>query len=291
MKMLIIFVAAISGCISGTNTQAQPSQGGSASYLCVGMEYSQRFGDCPGCKVDATKMSDLMKGKMGYRGEVLISAEATKDAVVKKLKEGIESTPEDGLFLFFYSGHGGQEFLGGKEPDGADRDDEFLCLYDTYMLDDEIWEIVSKCRGRVFLYFDACHSATMYRSVASERKMKDLGTGATALAVNIVDLAVTTGFTFRPERMVKARASSLGRAVQSPRILCWSGCKEREYSYGGSNGGTLTTAVVYCWQRGRSYESLWESAVKLVNAMQQGAQNPVQTRVGDGFPKDMEAFR
>ena len=34
-------------------------------------------------------------------------------------------------------------------------------------LDDEIWEIVSKCKGRVFMYFDACHSATMYRSVAS----------------------------------------------------------------------------------------------------------------------------
>ena len=169
-KNVIIAAAVVSGCLNTGNPPNGDAQVSPANvrYLCVGMESSKRFGSCPGCEKDATSLSHLLSSKLGYTGDTLVSSQATKASVVDKLKRGVESTPEDGLFMFLYSGHGGQEKLGGAERDGSDNYDEYLCLYDTYMLDDEIWEIVSKCKGRVFMYFDACHSATMYRSVSSE---------------------------------------------------------------------------------------------------------------------------
>lgn len=289
MKSLIIIAAVISGCF---NSAIGPSYG-STSYLCVGMERSARFGECPGCALDAKRLSNLMANEFGYAGEVLISEQATKDVVVSKLKEGIERTPADGLFLFFYSGHGGQEALGGKEPDGADRKDEYLCLYDKHMLDDELWEIISKCKGRVFLYFDACHSATMYRSVAAE--IRDIVKGenpgtAKAMVIKGSDLITSKGFLFSPGKFVKARALSADGAKSPSGILCWSGCEETEYSYGSSSGGTMTSAVMYGWKKGRTYKSLWDSTSRLVESMQPG-QNPVQTYIGTGFKDGMEAFK
>jgi hypothetical protein len=248
------------------------------------MEKSQRFGECLGCEIDARHLSYLMSQIFGYNGTTLISEQATKAAVVAKLKEGIECTGEDGLFLFFYSGHGGQEHLGYKEPNGADRMDEYLCLYDSHMLDDEIWDIVSRCRGRVFLYFDACHSATMYRTVSKVSLKEGV---ANALSFYPDQLVRSSGFTFRP-RQTFARALSWDK--DSARILCWSGCKEIEYSYGGSRGGFLTISVLNGFKKGISYGELWARAHNSVKEMEP-SQNPVQTYIGGGFTSDMEAFR
>ena len=293
MIMAILAAVAVSGCV---NTGDNITDVGACDecmalksntrYLCVGMEYSKRFGSCPGCELDAKRLTSLMKNKYGYKGDMLISDQATKSAVVKKLKEGIMATPENGLFLFFYSGHGGQESLGGQEPDGADKMDEYLCLYDSHMLDDEIWAIVSQCKGRVFMYFDACHSATMYRSVGDELKV---GNKRRAEALSADKLIKSAGFTFRPEKFVGATALTSEGAKASPRILCWSGCKEKEYSYGGSKGGMLTTAVINNWKKGRSYGTLWYYASKDVNKSEP-TQNPVQTYVG-GFTVGLEAFK
>lgn len=293
MKTAIVLAAALSGCVNIATNDPSPGSGvdaGKVYYLCVGMETSQRFGSCPGCKTDANRLSCLLTSKYKYSGDTLISDKATKEAVVEKLKAGIDKTPEDGLFLFLYSGHGGQEFLGGKEPDGSDREDEFLCLYDTYMMDDEIWDIVSKCRGRVFLYFDACHSATMYRSVAYDiGGLVSKKKGASALGLDQKALVRTKGFSFRPDKFATAHSMGVDDNRVSPRILCWSGCKESEYSYGSNSGGVLTTGLINGWKGGMSYGALWDQACEWVKS-KEPTQHPVQTYVGN-FPEGLEAFR
>lgn len=301
MKSLILAASLISGCIGSENgTGANPVQHThgfpeNVSYMCVGMESSQRFGSCPGCEIDANSLDSLMK-LFGYKGEVLISGQATKEAVVGKLKDGIERTSEDGLFLFFYSGHGGQEYLGGKEPDGSDGMDEYLCLYDTHMLDDEIWDIVSKCKGRVFLYFDACHSATMYRSVGKpvnpdvevDVVVPKVGKALGFNDVENEDMVRSSGFTFRPYRFVKARAMESGD-MKPLRMLCWSGCKESQYSYGGNRGGVMTSSLMKNWKSGISYSLLWGRTRQGV-IKEQPTQTPVQTIIGD-WPTMGAAFR
>lgn len=295
MKSIVVAAALLAGCVkTGANVPQVPDvpQGTSdakVSYLVVGMEKSGRFGECPGCALDARRITNMIKTCYGYGGETLVSDEAMKSTVVRRLKEGIARTPEDGLFLFFYSGHGGQEALGGKEPDGADRKDEFLCLYDACLTDDEIWSIVSTCRGRVFLYFDACHSATMYRSVRSELLGKKDPKKARALAAGLDATERTRGFRFRPEKFVRASALDQDGSAPSPRLLCWSGCEEDEYSFGGNKGGTLTICMLANWKAGLSYDALW-SATRNDVRKYQDRQNPVQTCVG-AFTKTEEAFR
>lgn len=292
MKCIVLAIAVLAGCIGKeqmTKPTARPVSADKTRYLCVGMERSSRFGACPGCEKDAKNLASLMNSRFGYSGEILISAAATKAAVAEKLRDGIRSTPEDGLFLFFYSGHGGQEYLGGKEPDGADGADEYLCLEDGPMIDDEIWDIVKGCRGRVFMYFDACHSATMYRSVRSDGKPREAGE-ATMLSLDDSNIVHSSGFTFRPEKFVTARASSSDEPQNYLRMLCWSGCRESEYSYGSNMGGTLTSSVLCCWRRGITYSALWNNARRLV-VRSQPTQHPVETSVGRDFSSTTEAFR
>lgn len=292
MKIAMMAVAVIAGCTGAVDTpEVAPVTAvakGKARYLCVGMEYSARFGACPGCEKDARYLNELMYGSYGYKGDMLLSAQARKADVVSKLKAGIEATPEDGLFLFFYSGHGGQERIGGSEPSGADAADEYLCLYDTYMLDDEIWEIVSRCRGRVFLYFDACHSATMYRSVASDAKIAEASARGDVIPLEAVGMKRTCGFTFRPKALSVAKAAGVDQK-ELVRMLCWSGCREAEYSFGSNMGGELTLALKAYWGRKTSYSSLWAKMSKRVTKYQK-TQHPVATSVGVNFDGE-EAFK
>jgi len=288
----LVLTAMVSGCYKdGTDSDVvfdtSSKTNSKVRYLCVGMESSKRFGACPGCASDAATLQ-MMLSRLGYVGEVLISSQATKSEVVSRLYGGITNTDEDGLFIFCYSGHGGQEYLGGKEPDGAERQDEYLCLYDTYMKDDEIWEIISKCKGRVFLYFDACHSATMYRSVASELSVAKEGV---AVALEANNLVKSSGFSFSPQGFAMAEAMSADgdKPRNSIRMLCWSGCQELEYSYGGSNGGVMTRAFSRNWKKGITYGELWPRIVSDVKK-EQPTQNPSQTVIGGGF-SGVEVFR
>ena len=300
MKYLMIALAFLAGCEIGVGNHEQGQETGQSSktnhessvrFLCVGMEYSARFGSCPGCSADATRMSNLLSGKYGYTGDTLISEKATKFNVVNLLKSGIDGTPEDGMFIFVYSGHGGQEYLGGDEPSGADEEDEYLCLYDRHMLDDEIWDIVRACRGRVFMYFDACHSATMYRSVSSELLYSSKGSRGRVSLMSASNLIRSSGFTFSISDNIAVRPLSTGgSSVAEPRIMCWSGCKESEYSYGGSNGGVMTSALIRNWHEGITYVDLWSCVVRDVRKAQP-TQNPVCTKIGSGFSWSMEAFR
>lgn len=252
-----------------------------ARFLCVGMEVSARFGACPGCSLDAERMTGLLRDKYGYEGHTLISSQAIKSNVVKYLKEGIESTDENGLFIFCYSGHGGQEDLCGcigglSEPEGADSDDEYLCLYDTFLLDDEIWSILSRCRGRVMCVFDCCHSGTMYRSVKGDAVKEYLKTHpGSAVALEAQDAEVkSTGFTF-----LKNKAIPMGSGT---RLLSWSGCKETEYSFGSAAGGQMTNALIGKWNDSMSYEMLWDAVYREVQRVQPD-QHPVRTVIGKGF--------
>ena len=281
----IIFIALMTlafttGCKDGTTTPTDVSNTARTStvtYVCVGMEKSKRFGECPGCKYDSERMDKLFRDTFGYKGSLFQSEKATRDVVVRAIKDAVKATTEDSLFIFYYSGHGGQEYLGSpntSEPSGADEEDEYLCLYDTYLLDDEVWNMISKCKGRVFLIFDCCHSQTMFRSVATEVSI------ARGLGVPLENKMVKSrGFNFKP-RAIPLETDSL-------RMLCWSGCLEKEYSYGSSRGGVMTNSMLARWSNGMSYDNLWKYIETDVNKAQP-TQHPKATQYGTGFK---EAFK
>ena len=191
------------------------------------MRHSLSAGDCLGCDVDLQNVSELLRTNYSDIAITsLLSEQATWGAVSNALSEAVKSD----LCIFYYSGHGGSSRLKIPAPEEVDEKDEYICLYDREMIDDQIWSIISKSQGRVFLIFDACHSETMFRS---------------------------PGVTMA-RAIEKGRSSLLSaRSVPTFSMLCWSGCEDDKLSYATENGGWLTNTILKHFVKGMTYESLW----------------------------------
>lgn len=179
--------------------------------LAIGMEHSASYGDCPGAKAGATKLFKKIKPCCSY-AKLLIDAEATKAAVISEMQKVCDSD----LAIIVYAGHGGQKSGHQYETDGKD---EFLGLYDKPLVDNEIWQIISKAKGRVFTIFDCCHSETMFRGFEKINFERD----------------------------------------ENVDLLCWSGCADSEVSYGmPGSGGFLTRYILKYAGPFTTYKSAWK---------------------------------
>jgi hypothetical protein len=138
-----------------------------------GGHYGPEVTELASCVNDAKAMLTLAE-RLGYTGSVLADGEATVANVTAGIRAAADALFSGDVFLFTYSGHGGQiqNTSSDDEPDGMD---ETLCLYDRMLVDDELHMLLGEFRSgvRVFMVFDSCHSATAAkgkRLVAVARK-------------------------------------------------------------------------------------------------------------------------
>jgi hypothetical protein len=180
--------------------------------LSIGLEHSAKYGNCEGAGKGARRLFEKIKPRCNY-SKLLIDGEATKANVVSEIQKVCDSD----LAIITYAGHGGQKSGNQNETDGKD---EFLALYDQPLVDNEIWNIVSKANGRVFCIFDCCHSETMFR-----------------------------GF----ENPMMERGGNL------PDLLCWASCVENQVGYTVENsGGFCTSFIIKNAHWNFSYEDAWK---------------------------------
>lgn len=95
----------------------------------------------------------------------LLTSEATHDAVLGVIDAAAAELESGDIFLFTYSGHGGQTVdKNGDEDDGLD---ETLCLYDGQLIDDELAHAWVSFRPgvRVLYLSDSCHSGTQFKAL------------------------------------------------------------------------------------------------------------------------------
>lgn len=250
-KLFLLFLAVL--CLTGCKTSPRnyTYNKETTASLVIGVEDSKAFGKCVGSKVDAERMSELLKD-YSSRQIVLVSNKAMKNVVEDSLKEVCKYD----LAIIYYSGHGGSiaqdpEALFYAEPSGYDS---FLCLWDLPMLDNDIWDIVSKAKGRVVMIFDCCHSATMFRDPA-------------------------TFFRFGTE----AETFAAARNPDQPQILVLSGCPDESYSYGSSAGGEMTLKLLKHYRKSRTYDSVFS---RVVDDPGLKAQKPSMTEIGDSFKSE-----
>jgi uncharacterized caspase-like protein len=212
----------------------------------VGMERSAKYGNCPGSSHDASAMCGILSK---YGTPVVLRDSAAKRSAVRS---ALESALDSELLIFYYSGHGGSQRAhpGSGEEDGMD---EYLCLYDGPMMDDEVWSILKNAKGRAFCIFDCCHSATMYQMVEGEPVS-----------------APTSSFTMQ--------LASGPLEQGNVNLLVWSGCPDSDFSYGDAEGGVLTNAIVEAFSANRSYDDVWTRVKRRVSG-----QTPVKTQLGIGF--------
>lgn len=253
-KLGFLSVAIASMLLAGCRTPCEDNDDVTAKTsntyaVVVGLEYSRFAGSCPGAGFDAERMRDLL-GKYSANVVYLRDSAATKANVVSSLKKAVEKSGESGLVIFYYSGHGGSEPFpdtGIEEDDGSD---EYYCLYDTYMRDNDMWKIISQSKGRVFLINDCCHSQSIFR----EPMVK-------------INPPLSWDHTLNEK--------------SSFSMLCWSGCPDDTYSYGASTGGQFTNALLRHFSENKTYEYLWEE-IKNDNVLRR-YEDPQSTVLGDGF--------
>lgn len=243
-----LVVAAMLVCSSckpegGDDPQPDTRTNTTVRAVVIGMENSKFAGSCPGAHTDAIRMMETFRG--WYPDVTLLENEnATKESVLAALNRAAEAD----FMIVFYSGHGGSEVFQQPGPEEIDGKDEFLCLYDTYLRDNDIWSVISKCNGRVWLIFDCCHSETMFRSVGFEMKMVE------------------------NSALIKADGMSM---------LCWSGCADDTYSYGDPSGGVFTSAILRNMFYDKTYDEVWKEleADKILKSYERIK----RTKIGNGF--------
>ena len=123
------------------------------TVVCIGMQHSAKYGSCPGSTLDSNAMAALLS----KYGDVTLLQD--RNATIEAVRLALINALNSKLCIFYYSGHGGQK----QDRNGQNGISEYLCLNNGPLHDYEIWDLISKSKGRVVMIFDCCHSATMYR--------------------------------------------------------------------------------------------------------------------------------
>lgn len=213
------------GCKDVPETNIDIPKGSNTWVVTVGMENSKFAGACPGAGLDASRMTKLFRSYTDHV-KAFSSETATKSAVTKAMKEAAANAE---LFIFYYSGHGGSEPFYDTGKEETDGSDEFFCFYDTWMRDNEVWDIIKNRKGRTLIIADCCHSQTCFRNP------------------NGIDLS-------KFQMVLRATTTESGPI----NMQCWSGCPDNTYSYGSSTGGQFTNTLLKYFNARKTYDYLWK---------------------------------
>ncbi|MCP4413075.1 MAG: hypothetical protein GY808_11000 [Gammaproteobacteria bacterium] len=179
---------------------------------------------CWGCELDVDNMDRILKS-VGYQTNVIKTAAATRDNILSALYRAAENMTNGDIFVFYYSGHGGQQpDFNGDEMDGKD---ETLVAYDREVIDDKIHNALEKFATgvRIVMISDSCNSGTNYRGIRT---------------INANENGV-----FRPV----ARNSNKDLNIKA-QLIHLSGCRDGFTSAGYEGGGAFTMALCVAWQNG-----------------------------------------
>ena len=179
---------------------------------------------CWGCELDVDNMKMILE-PLNYQIKTLKTAEATRDRILSALYRAADNTAEGDIFVFYYSGHGGQQpDISGDE---LDRKDETLVAYDREVIDDKIHEALGRFKAgvRLVMISDSCNSGTNYRL---------------RMTVPVNEQAI-----FRPLARRAIRELSI-----DAQLIHIGGCRDGFGSAGYRHGGAFTIALCKAWEDG-----------------------------------------
>ena len=197
------------------------------------------------CEADAHDMRRIAKAQ-GASAKVLLTADATCDAVLEAIASASSKLESGDLFFLTYSGHGGQV----QDVDGDERDDqldETWCLFDTQLRDDDInTALASFAEGvRILMLSDSCHSGTVSRGIALDRDEKL----TTANAPKRLPLDATKREFAQHAQQYHSRGVVPQSAIKATGVLI-SGCRDNQTSQDGDVNGAFTAAFLDAWGDG-----------------------------------------
>jgi len=204
------------------------------------------------CENDADTMQ-LIASQQGFETHQLKSTGATRDAVIKVIRNAASQLSDGDFFLLSYSGHGGQ--VTDTDDDEEDGKDDTWCLYDGELLDDEFEVLFSEFRPgvRVLMLSDSCHSGTMLRSADMS-----LVTEAREAVENdfTISRLMPRNVAVRTNRKNRSMYEKIQAELPNPRpqvkasVKLLSGCQEQQESFGNAETGRFTAVLKDVWNDG-----------------------------------------
>jgi len=238
---------------TNTNTPLYPVSGSAAGLTKVDPRaYKGWPGKCPGCDIDAWIMQCLITS-YDNPCSAIYNEQATLPGIIAAADQALNRLATDGLLFLSISGHGSHtRDLNSDEISGQDQQ---LCLWNTRLTDDDVWLLLNRIRTkrpdvRILMISDTCHSGSNYRG---ERP-----------------LALAPGLSKR---------ASTGSA--EPNLLHFGGCSDSSYSYGSSQGGVFTTALIDAFDLSLTYAQWFAAAAALMPANQPPVIEHTGTYFGD----------
>jgi hypothetical protein len=247
--------------------------------------YNGWDGRLQACEFDAKDMHAIAEGK-GFDASILLSPEATADAVTGSLERAADALEEGDLLFVTYSGHGGQVPDTNSDEKG-DATDETWVLYDRQLVDDELYALWAgfKPGVRIFVLSDSCHSGSVTRDLFNalvpaivERGMVDDPSPRTKdLPRDVQDATYEANEDLY--RGIQSSHQSGDDVDVGATVFLISGCQDNQLSLDGDRNGLFTQTFLGVWDEGRfegSHRQLW----KAIGAQMPPTQSPNFFRVG-----------
>jgi len=124
-------------------------------------QYDGWDGRLVACENDARDLAELARGA-GLEETVVLTADGTTENITGELRRAARRLEHGDIFLFTYSGHGGQVPNAEGGDTEADEFDETLVFYDRQFLDDELYREFGRFADgvRILALHDSCHSGS-----------------------------------------------------------------------------------------------------------------------------------
>lgn len=233
--------------------------------------YAGWDGQLNGCENDAVAMREIGR-RAGFDTQLLLTRDATSEAVIESIADAARRLRPGGLFLFTLAGHGARvpDWNHDEMDNGSGVGyDNTICLYDSMLVDDELrglWSLFDE-GVRVLMVGDTCHAGTQIRfnpfgesvpgisadalfrprtipaSVEgrvlreSERQYKDSDLGTRVARY----LGLSQNLLLEPVDNIVIKASIMGLAAT----------QDHQYALDGPEHGVFTAALLKIWDNGR----------------------------------------
>lgn len=208
---------------------APPGRGGRRRALCVGINAYQRQ-PLNGCVADAETWASVLRGQ-GFDVDTMLDGEATRDAILARLRGLVASGRPGDVLVFQFAGHGTR--IVDETGDEDDARDEAFCPADVHtgavVLDDEVREVFAGLAEGVNLtcFVDCCHSGSITRLA--------LEPGADHRPRTLQPTPAMRAFV----RDLKARRGS-SRSAAVARDVTFSACQPNELAWESNGQGDFT---------------------------------------------------
>ena len=139
----------------------------------IGLEYidPEHYGEDGAlrtCGKDCLDMKAIAEAQNFDSTTVLLNEEGTRDAVTRAIADAATKLVAGDMLFVSYSGHGGS--VPDESGDEEDGKDESWCLFDGFLLDDELHALWTRFEEgvRIMVVSDSCHSGTITKVAPGE---------------------------------------------------------------------------------------------------------------------------